>query len=332
MRTEVFIPTYNSADTLEAAIRSVREQTRPVDAITVMDDASTDETPQVMARVDGVEYVRCEKNSGACANWQRCVDKASGDFVALLHADDVLRPEWHRLAMEQIEGLDQPREHCVFFGGGEFTPDGRLVAVHSFADQAKTFPVGGLLKLLWEHNFYGLKASANVLYSTAILKQMGGFPYQTYPYMADVPLHLDMLVERPFVYVPEPLVLMQVGVGKRISASRRAELAEGAFTALEERIDAIVRHLGSSRDIVRAEYAFPYWVMWLSRVLLGRNRDLPRTVLEKGCAAFCRAGPCMAVRIVLREARERRRRATLVRRWRPTLEAFLGTYTGGGSM
>ena len=65
----VIIPTYNRAKLLLRSMQSVLEQTFDDLELIVVDDASTDDTEQVVTSVrdDRVRYIRMEKNGGACA-------------------------------------------------------------------------------------------------------------------------------------------------------------------------------------------------------------------------------------------------------------------------
>jgi len=90
-KISVCIPTFNTARYLAEAIESVLGQTFTDYELVVYDDASTDETPEVMRRFADprLRYVRSEHNLGQAGAWDRCVSLASGEYVALLHADDV---------------------------------------------------------------------------------------------------------------------------------------------------------------------------------------------------------------------------------------------------
>jgi glycosyltransferase involved in cell wall biosynthesis len=90
----VVIPAYNAARTIAAAVGSVRAQTVPVLEIVVVDDASRDDTAQVLARLAGpdLRLLRNADNRGGAVSRNRGIDAARGDYVALLDADDVWLP------------------------------------------------------------------------------------------------------------------------------------------------------------------------------------------------------------------------------------------------
>jgi glycosyltransferase involved in cell wall biosynthesis len=99
MKISIVIPAYNGETYLGLTIRSALEQTRPADEVIVVDDASTDRTADIAQSPEWkphVRYLYCEKSAGFVDAWNRAVEKASGNFVSILHQDDVLYPDYLR--------------------------------------------------------------------------------------------------------------------------------------------------------------------------------------------------------------------------------------------
>lgn len=95
----VIIPTYNNARYLERCIQSVLNQTRAVDEIIVIDDASTDDTEAVIkacqAKAGNLVYIKRSFNSGnAGIARNQGVLAASQQIIAFLDSDDTWEP-WH---------------------------------------------------------------------------------------------------------------------------------------------------------------------------------------------------------------------------------------------
>jgi glycosyltransferase involved in cell wall biosynthesis len=93
-RVTVFIPTYNRAPLLPQAIRSVLEQTFDDLRLLVSDNASEDETPEVVASFDDprIEYVRQPENLGLLGNQNWFLTHVETDFALILGDDDVMYP------------------------------------------------------------------------------------------------------------------------------------------------------------------------------------------------------------------------------------------------
>jgi CDP-glycerol glycerophosphotransferase len=92
----VVVIVYNDAGNLPRAVGSVLGQTLRNVEIVVVDDASTDDTPQVAARLaaehpDRIRVVRLPANSGGCSRPRNVgIEQARGRYVMFLDSDDKL--------------------------------------------------------------------------------------------------------------------------------------------------------------------------------------------------------------------------------------------------
>ena len=90
----VVIPAYNAAQYIDEALHSVLEQAYPAIEIIVVDDGSTDNTAQRVARYH--PRVRCHRrsNSGGYPGVSRNsgIEQCSGEYLCFLDADDIMAP------------------------------------------------------------------------------------------------------------------------------------------------------------------------------------------------------------------------------------------------
>lgn len=92
------IPTHNRGPLIARAIESVLQQTWLPSEVIVIDDGSTDDTEERVARFgDKVRYIR-QANAGASAARNRGVAEAGSEWVAFLDSDDV----WLELHLERM--------------------------------------------------------------------------------------------------------------------------------------------------------------------------------------------------------------------------------------
>jgi teichuronic acid biosynthesis glycosyltransferase TuaG len=93
----VVMPAYNVKAYLEEAVRSVMNQSFQDWELVVVDDASTDETPNILQALAGEEprlvVERLAKNCGVGYCRNRALELAKGRFVAFLDSDDRWHPE-----------------------------------------------------------------------------------------------------------------------------------------------------------------------------------------------------------------------------------------------
>ena len=91
IKVTIMIPTYNQAGYIQEAIESALAQTYPEIEVIVGDDASTDDTMQVVASIKDrrLKYVRNPLNLGRTKNYRNLLgNHACGDFVVNLDGDD----------------------------------------------------------------------------------------------------------------------------------------------------------------------------------------------------------------------------------------------------
>ena len=96
MKFSVVIPTYNRADIIAKSLDSIYSQTYTDWEIIVVDNASTDNTAEVIAKYldkGKLRYIVNEKNYERSYSRNKGMKLATGDFVSLLDSDDVLYPD-----------------------------------------------------------------------------------------------------------------------------------------------------------------------------------------------------------------------------------------------
>src|SRR5262249_24511830 len=117
-RISVCIPTRNRAGFLAQALVSVLRQDVDGLELLVFDDASVDQTPELVAGCadERVRYVRHRTPIGVAANRNSCLQEARGRYIAWLDSDDERLPD---TLARQLAILDEHPEVAVAHGGFE---------------------------------------------------------------------------------------------------------------------------------------------------------------------------------------------------------------------
>lgn len=107
MQFSIVIPTFNREKYLRQTIDSALQQDFGDFEILVVDNASTDGTPELMRQYEGhprLRYVRNERNIGMVGSWRRAVfELLRGDWFMILSDDDYLiRPDYLQQAATLI--------------------------------------------------------------------------------------------------------------------------------------------------------------------------------------------------------------------------------------
>ncbi len=119
----ILIPVFNQFHFTQACLVSIQEhQGAERFEVIVVDDCSTDATPEAVSQLPGVIYLRNETNSGFIASCNRGVEKARGEYLVFLNNDTLVKAGWLKALLDTF--AEQPGTGIV--GAKLLYPDGRL--------------------------------------------------------------------------------------------------------------------------------------------------------------------------------------------------------------
>jgi teichuronic acid biosynthesis glycosyltransferase TuaG len=103
----ILMPSFNTASFVGASIASIQAQTRQDWELLIVDDASKDDSAQVIAWLAAtdprIRFVRLEKNSGAAEARNKALEMAQGRFIAFLDSDDLWLPNKLEVQIELMK-------------------------------------------------------------------------------------------------------------------------------------------------------------------------------------------------------------------------------------
>lgn len=122
------IPNYNNARFLGDAVESVLSQTLPPREVIVVDDGSTDDSADVLARFgDRIRVIR-QANGGVASARNAGAASASGDLLAFLDSDDTWLPT--KLERQAERFADDPALGLVHCGHETIDASGAVLGRH----------------------------------------------------------------------------------------------------------------------------------------------------------------------------------------------------------
>ena len=170
----VIIPNYNHAAFLPEALDSVVTQSHPAEDIYVIDDASTDQSVEIIRsyvqRYPRVHLIRKEKNCGVIANINEFLPQVRSTYVFLLAADDYLCPG----CFERAHALLSQHPNAGFCAAdiSDLSPDGtRKRCSYGLSAAPAYFSPDRVPKVIRGRGIVG-----QGFFATEPLRQMGGFP------------------------------------------------------------------------------------------------------------------------------------------------------------
>jgi GT2 family glycosyltransferase len=120
----VIIPVYNNVDVTARCLQSITDTwfaSMQVQII-VVDDGSTDATPELLASLPGLDYVRLSGNHGFVRACNRGAGVARGTYICFLNNDTVVRDAWLDLVVPTLEN-----DSTIGAAGSKLVyPDGKL--------------------------------------------------------------------------------------------------------------------------------------------------------------------------------------------------------------
>lgn len=111
-KISVLMGIYNCAPTLEEAVESILAQTYPDWELILCDDGSCDDTYAIADRYrsrypDKIILLRNEKNMGLNHTLNRCIQVATGEYMARMDGDDISVPDRFQKEIEFLESHPQ---------------------------------------------------------------------------------------------------------------------------------------------------------------------------------------------------------------------------------
>lgn len=226
----VIIPTYNRSDTIEEAVDSLLRQSHPATEVLVVDDGSTDDTADRLARFgDRIKFIR--KPNGGCASARNLgLEHASGQYVAWMDSDDVCAPDRIALQAAALDGrpdsvlvssdfsaidpagrLIEPSHIGSYYGtvreagGASRLYDSELASIETAGGRTRLFAGSVYEKLIWGNFIH----PPTVMTRRDALEKSGGFD-SSVPNNAEYDCIIRVARQGTCLYLDAPLLLYRV--------------------------------------------------------------------------------------------------------------------------
>lgn len=112
-KISVIITVFNGEKYFRETLQSIVDQDYSNIEIIVIDDGSTDHTARLVKDFAAKINYEFQQNKGIAAGWNRGVEKAAGDYITFIDADDVWTKNKTR---KQVEFLEANSKVDIIFG------------------------------------------------------------------------------------------------------------------------------------------------------------------------------------------------------------------------
>ncbi len=205
MKTSLIIPTYNRADFLKEALESVFNQKHLPDEIIVVDDGSTDHTPEIIKLFPEIIAIQ-QKNQGVSSARNTGLKIATGEWICFLDSDDLWKPE--KLYI-QLQVARKYPEIFIFHTEEVWMRNEKQVNQGKRHQKSGGWIFERCLKLC-------LISPSSVMIRKSVFETVGHFD-ETLPACEDYDLWLRSTLHYPVHFIPEPLIIKRGGHSDQLS-------------------------------------------------------------------------------------------------------------------
>jgi glycosyltransferase involved in cell wall biosynthesis len=241
-RFSIVMPAYNAAATLDASIGSVLALDCDDWELVITDDGSTDDTRAICDRYAAADprvTVATQPNGGAGAAIGAAIERARGDFIVQMGADDELLPEYCSVTSALI---DAHPDHDIYASNAyRLFPDGRREIFHAAPRFERELELT-VDDLLDEPCIFVTAA-----FRREWFERVGGFRPDHYNEDYDFWLRIVMAGAR-HIYTPVPTSLYRVMPGQKTEDAVRSRLDDIAILR-----DAVASGQLTAEQVAHAE-------------------------------------------------------------------------------
>ncbi len=234
----VLTPTYNHEKYIGACIESVISQTYPNWEMIIIDDGSSDQTPEIVENYaikdSRIHFIR-QDNIGVfrlAETYNKALKISSGEYIAILEGDDFwLKDKLQR----QMEAFKINPEAILCWGQRIATGNNdKLSDVYPVkgSPDFKYFtnnPVGSILNVLLFNNVI---PAVTIMIKKESIEKIGGFQQNNGLPLVDLPTLYELSFMGKFVYIPSPLGIWRINPGQ-VSKVYTIQLAENLKSLAE---------------------------------------------------------------------------------------------------
>lgn len=211
INVSVCLPTYNCGPYVAEAIESVIDQVFTDFEFIIIDDCSTDDTRQIVARYatrdKRIRFLQNPQNIGMVNNWNRCLQEAQGEYIKFLFGDDLLAS---RHALQRMVSVMDTDLSVSLVASSRYVIDegSRIIKLLSRYGKRDIIMQGTEVIrdcLLEQRNYIG--EPSVVLFRRA--QGIRGFDVR-YRQFVDLAMWIHLLEQGNFAYLHEPLCSFRI--------------------------------------------------------------------------------------------------------------------------
>lgn len=215
-KVSVIIPTWNRKDTIIKAIDSALNQTYPVSEVIVSDDGSTDNTEEIITKINDtrLKFIKIPHSGRPATPRNYAINISQGEWLAFLDSDD----SWQSDKIEkQIKALKETKLKASCTNATKIKPETYEKTVY-FKDKKEIINFD---KLLINNEVI----CSSVVIHRSLIEKVKGFPEEIiFKAIEDYCLWLRVALLTDFYYIDEPLVIYTDSPGSSVRSKIKTNI------------------------------------------------------------------------------------------------------------
>lgn len=260
----VCIPAYNNAGYIKDTIESILGQTYQNIELIIVDDNSKDDTLKIVQSIEDkrVKVYHNDENLGMVGNWNKCLSLATGDYIKLICADDMV--DQNAIEIEAKAMMENPTANLV-------ESDTRLVDINgkktgAFHRYHKSGLVNGKkvakASLIFQ-NFFG--APVNNLIRRTALENVGYFD-TSFTYILDFDMWIRLACSGDVFIIHQLLNSFRI----RNDSNTGNLIGENRDVYVEEHRKLVMKHAKNGDvKVSKFEQCFSVWFRKFRNMMIG---------------------------------------------------------------
>jgi len=269
MKISLVLFNYCQAKYLPESLQAILAQTDPPDEIILFDDASTDESVDLLKKIPGARCYFNKVNQGLFANIDKALQVAEHEYIVLSAADDLLHPyfiEEHRKLLKMRPDVGLICSDCVFFE--DTFPRKNEVFRQLAVSGPQIYSPKETVAIFRDTPFQIL--SFTTVYNRLLIQKYGGYQRELQS-LADFHLNMQIALRHPIGYIPLPLgaariVLNSYGESLRKNKKQRMKIYDEWFKFVHEKESQDFRLLFEEARLFSFGGLYTlYYIFWTPR-------------------------------------------------------------------
>lgn len=212
----VVIPLFDKEKHIHQTIQSVLNQTYPHWELVIVDDGSTDASPQVVEAFTDprIRLIRQECNKGVSVARNRGVEETKYDWVAFLDADD----EWRNDFLETLLFLMEKYPGCNAYATSYEYFHEKTRRMHSPPTPHIEAGWHGIIEdYFWASSYSSMFYTSSIVVQKEVLQDIGGFP----PHLShgeDLFVWVNLTLKYKICFINLPKSIYHIGISNQLTS------------------------------------------------------------------------------------------------------------------